>query len=186
MKQTIKEFCEAYKAKKFMNTAQGVQERIEWIKKELNVKEYLPFTTKREIAEMVVEQNIEAVDGIKKYKSIDAYIGFIMASIVAHTDLECGSDPIADYDLLAESGLLPQIVTMFQASHNEIDILLKMALASELEDNNTNVLIGHFLDAILNKVEGLSGMINGVVGGLDVKEMFNDENLAKIIGFLNK
>lgn len=183
---TILEFVQNYKNKNFMNTPQGVQDRIEWIKKELEVKEYIPFNTKREIAEMVVERNIEVVDGIKKYKSIDAYIGFIMASIVAHTNLECSSDPIADYDLLAESGLLPQIVSMFQESHNEIDILLKMHLAAELEDNNTNVLIGHFLDAILKKVEGLSGALNGALGNLDLKEIFNEENIANIVGFLNK
>ena len=180
------DFCSAYKAKSFMNTPQGVQERIEWIKKELGAKEYIPFMTKREIAEMVVEQNIAVVDGIKRYDAIGAYIGFVVASIAAHTTLEFSDDPIADYDLLAESGLLPQIVAMFQESHNEIDILLKMALAAELEDNNTNVLIGHFLDSILKKVEGLSGMLNGTFGNLDLKEMFNDENVAKIIGLLNK
>ena len=182
----IKEFCEAYKAKNFMNTKQGIEERIEWIKKTIEIKSYIPFREKRKIAEMIVEQNINEVDGIKYYRSIDAYIGFIMASIVAHTNLECGGDPIANYDLLAENGLLSQIVTMFQESHNEIDILRKMALAEELEDNNTNVLIGHFLDAVLNKVEGLSGMIDDVVGGLDVKKILNDENVAKIIGLLNK
>ena len=182
----IKEFCDAYKAKNFMNTPQGVQERIEWIKKELGVKEYIPFNTKREVAEIVVEQNIKVVDGIKKYDAIDAYIGFIMASIVAHTNLECSNNPIADYDLLAESGLLPQIIAMFQESHNEIDVLLKMCLAAELEDNNVNVLIGHFLDGILNKVEGLSDMLNGAFGNLDLEKMFSNENVAKIVGFLNK
>ena len=179
MKQTIKKFVDAYKAKNFINTPHGDNNKAEWIRKELGVKEYIPFNTKREIAEMVVEQNIQVVDGIKKYNNIDAYIGFIMASIVAHTNLKCSNDPITDYDLLAESGLLTQIVAMFQDSHNEIDILLKMALAAELEDNNTNVLIGHFLDAVLKKVEDLSNR-------LDVKEIFNDENIANIVDFLNK
>ena len=182
----IKEFIENYKAKNFMQTPQGVQERVEWIKKELGVKSYIPFNTKREIAEMVVEQNIEVIDGIKKYNSIDAYVGFVMASIVAHTTLECSGDPIADYDLLAESGLLFQIISIFQESHDEIDALRKMALASELEDNNVNVLIGHFLDAILKKVEGLSGTLNGMFGNLDLENIFSEESMAKIVGLLNK
>lgn len=182
----ILDFVTNYKNKNFMNTPQGMQERVEWIKKELDVKEYIPFRSKRKIAEMVVEQNIKVVDGIKKYNNIDAYIGFIMASIVAHTNLECSNNPIADYDLLAESGLLAQIVAEFQGSHNEIDILLKMALAAELEDNNTNVLIGHFLDAVLKKVEGLSGVLNGVLGDLGSEDIFNEENVAKIVGLLNK
>ena len=186
MEKSIKEFCDAYKAKNFMNTSKGVQDRIEWIKKEIGVKGYVAFRTKREIAEMIVEQNIEVVDGIKKYDAIGAYIGFVVASIMAHTTLQFSDDPIADYDLLAESGLMPQIVSMFQDSHNEIDILMKMALAAELEDNNTNVLIGHFLDEILKKTEGLSVALNGTFGDLNLKEVFNNENLAKIIGFLNK
>ena len=183
---TIKAFLDAYKAKNFMNTKQGVEGRIEWIKKELDVKSYVPFRDKRKIAEMVVEQNIDVVDGIKKYNNIDAYIGLVMSSIVAHTNLECSRDPINDYDMLAESGLLPQIVSMFQESHNEIDILLKMALSEELEDNNTNVLIGHFLDAILKKAEGLSGFLSDMFGNVKLEEILNEENIAKIIGFLNK
>ena len=183
---TIIEFVQNYKNKNFMNTPQGAQERVEWIKKELKVKEYIPFMTKREIAEAVVEKNIQVVDGIKKYDAISAYIGLVVASIMAHTALEFSDNPIEDYDLLAESGLLPQIVTMFQESHNEIDILLKMALAAELEDNNVNVLIGHFLDAILEKVDGLSGVLKGFVRDLNVEDIFNNENVAKIVGLLNK
>ena len=179
---TIREFVDVYKAKNFMNTKQGVEARVEWIKKEAGVKEYIPFMTKRKIAEAVVEQNIKVVDGIKKYDSIGAYIGFVVASIVAHTTLEFSSNPIDDYDALAECRLLTQIVSIFQESHNEIDILMKMALSAELEDNNTNVLIGHFLDAVLQKLEGLSGAL----GNLDLKNMFNEENVTKIVGLLNK
>ena len=183
---TIKEFVDAYKAKSFMNNKQGVESRSEWIKKELNVKSYVPFMTKREIAEMIVAQNIYEVDGIKKYDSISAYIGLVVASIMEHTDLDFSNDPIADYDLLAESGLLPQIVEMFQESHNEIDILHKMALASELEDNNPGALIGRFLDSILKKLDVATNGLNGLIGNLDIENMFSNENLAKLIGLLNK
>jgi hypothetical protein len=165
-----------------MNTAQGVSERSEWLRKELEIKTYIPFREKREIAEMIVAQNIDVVDGIKKYDNIGAYISFIMASIVAHTNLKCSEDPISDYDALAESGFLPQIVAEFQESHNEIDILLKMAVTYELEDNQPGVLIGRFLDGILKKLDGVSGLI----GNLNLNEIFNDENMTKIVGLLNK
>lgn len=182
----VKTFVDAYKAKNFMNTKQGVEARIEWIKKELAIKNYIPFMEKRKIAEMVVDQNINVVDGIKKYNTIDAYIGFVMASIVAHTNLKCSGNPIEDYDLLAESGLLPQIVAEFHESHNEIDMLLKMAVAYELEDNQPGALIGRFLDGILNRLDGVSGMLKDIVGDLNIEEIFNNENIAKIVGFLNK
>lgn len=183
---TIQEFVEAYKAQKFTSTPQGLNEKAEWIREQLGVKKYIPFMEKRKIAEMIVEQNIEVIDGLKKYDNISAYISFIMASIIAHTSLECGDDPVADYDLLAESGLLSQIVAEFQESHNEIDILLKMAVAYELEDNQPGALIGRFLDGVLQKLDGASGVLKEIVGNLDLKEMFNEENVAKIVGFLNK
>ena len=39
----ITEFIENYKAKKFMLTNKGAEEMIEYLKKELAIKEYLPF-----------------------------------------------------------------------------------------------------------------------------------------------
>lgn len=186
----IAEFVTNYKNKRFMNTKTGPDERSEYLKKELGIKTYIPFRTKRELAETVVEQNIDVVDGIKKYDSINGYIGFIVASIMAHTNLEWGDDPVADYDLLAESGLLPQIVAEFQGSHDECDILLKMALAMEFEDNNVNVLVGHFLDGVLKKLDGLSEGLKEKIEKLDLKDVLgadiNKEDLVKLIGLLDR
>ena len=53
--KTIKEFVEAYKAKTFMLTKNGVDEKIEYIKKELELKEYVPFADKRELCSAVIE-----------------------------------------------------------------------------------------------------------------------------------
>ena len=188
--KTIKEFCEAYKAKRFMVIKNGTDEKSEWLRKELAIKTYIPFREKRKIAEMIVAQNIEEVDGIKKYDDINSYVSLVVASIVAHTNLEFGKDVIADYDLLAESGLLPQIIAEFQGSHEEIGILLKMAIASELEDNNVNVLVGRFLDNILKKLDGVVDGVKNMVGNVDLKELlgmnFKEEDLAHLKGFLDK
>mgnify|MGYP003292700808 CR=1 FL=1 len=178
----IGEFVKTFTEKKIINTKINEHAVSDYLKKELEIKTYIPFREKRKIAEMVVEQNIEVINGIKKYKNIDAYIGFIMASVVAHTNLECSDNPIEDYDLLAESGLLLQIVAEFQESHNEIDILLKMLVAYELEDNQPGALIGRFLDGILKKLDDVSEFL----GGIDLKETFSEENMAKIVGLLNK
>ena len=186
MKNTVKNFVDAYKAKNFMISRNGTDEKSEWLRKELEIKEYIPFKTKREIAEMIVEQNIEVVDGIKKYDSISGYVSLVVASISAHTNLEWSTDPVSDYDLLAENGLLPLIIAEFQGSHSELDIILKMALEIELEDNKTNVLIGHFLDNVLKKLDGLSGVLNGVLGNVDLEKILSNENIAKIVGILNK
>lgn len=185
----VKEFCEAYKAKNFMNTKQGTEERIAWIKKELEVKDYIPFMEKRKIAEMVVGQNIEVVDGIKKYDSISGYVSLIVASMMAHTNLKF-EDPVADYDMLAESGLLPHVIAQFQSSHDEIDLLRKMVLDMELEDNYTNALVGRFLNKISGILDGVLEAVKDKFEDFDMKNIFGadfkEEDLAKLTGFLNK
>lgn len=186
----INEFVENYKAKRFMNTKQGMDERVEWIRKELGVKSYISFRDKRKIAEMIVAQNIKEVDGIKKYDSIDGYVSLVVASIAAHTNLEFGADPVADYDLLAESDLLPMIITEFKGSHDEIDLILKMALAMELEDNNVNTLIGHFLNKISGMLDGVVDAVKDKFGDFDLSDVlgadFKEEDLAQLKGFLDK
>lgn len=185
----VHDFIENYKAKKFMNTKQGVDERAEWIRKELEVKTYIPFKKKRQIAEMVVAQNINEADGIKKIDTINQYIGFIVAMLTAHTNLEFSQDPVADYDLLAESGLLSQIIAEFQESYTECDVILKMALAMELEDNNINVLVGRFLDNILKKLDGVGEALKSKLDNFDIEDLLGDikqEDLAQLKGFLDR
>jgi len=183
---TIKEFVDAYKAKRFMISKDGAKERAEYLKKELEIKEYISFREKRQIAEMIVAQNISEVDGIKKYDSIDGYVSLIVASIAAHTNLQFSDDPVADYDLLAENGFLMEVVSQFKGSHDEIDIILKMALASELEDNNVNVLVGRFLNEVSGTLDVLKEKLEKfdpqAVFGADIKK----EDLAKFSSFLNK
>ena len=186
----ILDFVTNYKNKNFMNTKLGVEERIEWIKNELEIKSYIPFNEKRKIAEMIVNENIKEVDGIKKYDSIDGYIAFIAKSIMAHTNLEFGDHLIDDYDLLAESGLLPHIIAQFQGSHDEIGLLRKMVLDMELEDNNISVLVGRFLNKVSGGLDGLLEVAKNKFGDFDMRNIFgsdiNDEDLTKLIGIVNK
>jgi hypothetical protein len=188
--KTIKEFCDAYKAKKFMIAKSGVDERAEWIRNQLEIKEYIPFREKRTIAEMIVAQNISEVDGIKKYDSIDGYVSLIVASIAAHTNLVFSSDPVADYDLLAESGLLMDIISEFEGSHQEIDLLLHMALDMEMEDNEISAIVGRFLNKISEALDDIVDAAKDKFENFDLQNIlgadFNKEDLAKLSGFLDK
>ena len=186
----ILEFVNKIKEDKVENTKLAPEAVSTYLKKELEIKSYIPFRTKREIAEMVVKKNTTEVDGIKKNDAIDQYISFVVAMITAHTSLEFGEDPVADYDLLAESGLLPQIIAEFKESYDECDILLKMALAMELEDNNMNVLVSRFLNNILQKLDIVGEVLKEKLGDFDLKNIlgadFKQEDLAKLSGFLDK
>ena len=179
-----------YKEKKVANTQIKPNAVSEYLKQTLEIKEYIPFKNKREIVEMVVAQNTRFIDGIKRNDAIGQYVSFVVAMLIAHSNLEFEKDPVTDYDLLAESGLLPLIINEFKADYSECDILLKMALASELEDNNIEVLIGRFLDKILNKIDNFGNALKDKIGSFNPKDVFgadfNEEDLAKISGFLNK
>ena len=185
----INEFIEKYKNAKVQNTKVNPNAVSEYLQKELEIKSYVPFRDKRKIADMIVEQNIDEKDGIKKYDSINAYIGLVVAAISTHTNLAFGADPVADYDLLAESGLLPKLISELQQDYNECEVVLKMAVAMELEDNNINVLIGHFLDKIIKKLDGFEETLKEKFKDFDLNDVLGDfkqEDLAKLSGFLDK
>lgn len=186
----ITTFVENYKAKKFITVKQGVNGKSEWIRSQLEIKDYIPFKKKREIAEMIVFKNISEVDGIKKYDSINGYIGLIVASIMAHTNLEWSADPIADYDLLAESGLLMDIISEFEGSHAEIDLLLHMTLDMAMEDNELNAIVGRFLNKISGTLDEIIDVVKDKFGDFDLKSILGEdikpEDLAKLTGLLDK
>lgn len=187
---TIQNFIENYGNAKVLNTKINPNAVSEYLRKELEIKTYIPFREKRKIAEMIVAQNIKEVDGIKKYDDIDGYVSFIVASLKIHTNLEFSSDPIADYDTLAENGLLPQIIAEFQGSHDEIDLLRKMALEMELEDNNVNALVGRFLNKISGLLDGVLDTFKDKFEDFDLKDVlggdFKQEDIAQLMGFLDK
>jgi hypothetical protein len=176
---TIAEFVQEFQTKKIMNTKIEPNAVANYIKKTLEIKTYLPFEQKRAIAETIVKENTEIIDGVKKNNSINQYLSFVMSMIIGHTNLTVSDNPAEDYDLLAESGLLSAIIAEFQESYNETDVLVKMTLASELEYNNVGFILGRFLDGILNKLESAAEVIKKTTDNV------NDEDLAKLRGFLN-
>ena len=186
----VVEFIKCFQDKKIMNSKATPNAVKEYIMKTLEVKTYLPFNQRRKIAELIVSENTKEVDGIKRHNSIDAYISFIVHMLTAHTNLEFSNNPVEDYDLLSSSGLLQPIIETFQNSYNECDVLLKMTLELTLEDNNVNVLVGHFLNKILEMLDGVGGALKEKFDGFDPKSILGaditKEDLAELSGFLDK
>lgn len=169
----VQEFVEKFKKERIANTKTDNTIVDSFIKKELEVREYVPFKEKRAIVELLVLKNIEVVDGVKKHDAISGYVSFVSAMLVAHTNLELSENPVADYDVLSENKLLAPIIETFRTSYDECDVLLKMALAQELEDNNINMLFGRFLNNISEKVDELSEVL---------KSTMSNENLSALLG----
>lgn len=186
----ISEFIDNFNNKKIVNTKINEHAVSDYLREVLEIKTYIPFREKRAVVEMVVAQNITEEDGIKRSDSINQYVSFVTAMITLHTNLEFSEDPVTDYDLLAESGLLSQIIAEFKTSYDECDILLKMALAMELEDNNINVLVGKFLNVVLQRIDGVGGFIKDKLGDLNLKDILGQdikpEDMAKLQGLLDR
>lgn len=175
---TIIELVKEFKDRKIMNTKTNDHAVNDYLKSKITVTEYIPFMEKRLVAEMIVKENTEEVNGIKKNDAINQYVAFVIAMIQTHTDLEISKNPVADYDLLAESGLLTPIIEMFKVDYTECDVILKMCLAAELEDNSINALVGKFLSGISNMLDSVKERFEG----FDI----NEEDLAKLNSLLHR
>jgi hypothetical protein len=190
MGMTVNAFVEKFKKERIANTKTDNTIVPSFIKKELEVREYVPFKEKRAIVELLVMKSIDVVDGVKKHDSISGYVSFVAAMLTAHTNLELSDHPIADYDVLAENKLLAPIIETFRESYDECDVLLKMALASELEDNNVNMLFGRFLNGILDRLDSVGEVLKSTMGNVDINailgEHFKQEDITKLLGFLDK
>lgn len=186
----VVDFLKDFNDKKIQNTKINENAVGEYLQKTLEIKKYIPFKIKRGAVEIVVAQNTYWDDGIKRHDIFDAYIGFVVSMLSLHTNIEFSEDPVADYDLLAESGLLPQIIAEFQESYDECNVLLKMARDTELEDNNINVAVSRFLNGILTKLDSVGEVLKETLGNVNIADIlgdkFNEKDLAQLKGFLNK
>jgi hypothetical protein len=164
MKQTIIELCESYNAKRFMNTKQGVDERVEWIKKELGVKEYLPFAEKRELCKVVLDASCTKEDGLVKVDSVTRYIIFTLSVLSRYTTLEFSSgedaeyDSLDEYDMLCESHLLDIIIAVLGDEYTACNNMLNMMMDDIMTNNNTvEAVLGHALGKVSDSLDDLIG-----------------------------
>lgn len=161
---TIKEFVEAYATKRFMNTKQGVDERVEWIKKELGVKEYVPFAEKRELCKAVLDACCTKKDGLVKVDSVTRYIIFTISVISRYTNLEFSSgedveyDSLDEYDMLCENHLLDIILAVIGDEYAACNNMLNMMMDDIMTNNNTvEAVLGHALGKVSDSLDDLIG-----------------------------
>lgn len=183
---TVIELVQNFKNNRITNTKNNPNAISDYLKSKITITEYIPFMEKRLIAETIVKENTKEVNGIKKNDAINQYVAFVIAMIQTHTDLEISNNPVADYDLLSESGLLTPVIDMFKTDYTECDIVLKMALASELEDNSINALVGKFLSGISNMLDSFKERLEGFDASDFLGENFNKEDLAKLSSLLHR
>ena len=187
---TIQEFIQDFKAKKIVNNKLNEHAVEDYIKETLQVKSYIPLWDKQEIAKAIIDKSIKVVDGYKVVDSSKQFLSFIMAMLIAHTNLEIG-DAYADYDALCEAGLLDTIVGTFQRDYSECETVLKMLVSDELQTNTTPAIVAQFLDKIVQKLEDFSDVLSDKFDEVNVSDLLsglnlNVESTDSIKEFLNK
>lgn len=189
-KITVVEFVNEFKEKKIMNTKVEPNAVENFIAEKLEITPYISFTDKRKIAEMVINQNITEEGSVLKIDSVSEFIGFIMAMLAAHTNLNFRSNPTEDYDLLSESGLLEYIIATFKKDFDECNALLQMVRNDVLADNSLSVVVAKFFDGISEKLDGVGDTLKGVVEKIDLDKLIglglNEKEMDGLKKLLNK
>ena len=171
----VYEFIEEFKEKKIMNSKLNEHAISDYIKKELEIKDYVPFAEKRELCANVLNAcNKKDDSGLIKVDSVSRYIVFTLSIITKYTNLEFSSgedtefDSLDEYDMLCQSGLLNPILDVIGVEYTTCNNILNMMMADIEANNNTieNVVasvlgniggsIDDFITVLADKVESLN------------------------------
>lgn len=188
---TIKEFVENYKAKHFMVTKNGVDEKIEYLRKELELKEYIPFADKRELCAAVIEACCTKEDGLVKIDSVTRYIIFTISVISKYTALEFNSgeeyDSLDEYDMICESGLLNTILALIGDEYATCNNILNMMMEDVIANNNTvEAVLGHNLAKVSDSLDDLIGAFADKVEEMELDlSKIDIDKLDKLKGLLD-
>lgn len=174
----VKEFCDSYKAKVFAKTKNGIDEKVEYLKTNLDVKDYIPFADKRELCTAVIDACCTKDGGLIKVDSVSRYIVFTISVISAYTALEFSSgeeyDSLDEYDMLCEAGLLNPILALIGDEYATCNNMLNMMMEDVIANNNTvEAVLGHELGK-------LSVSLDSVIDTLKDKVEKMELNLSQL------
>lgn len=146
------------------------------MEKELQVKKYLPIEEKKLIAQGIIYECTEQVDGVVKVDSVQRYLSYVKYMILRHTNLEYTSE---DYDQLCSSELLEEIIKCFDKDANECTRILDLMMSDYLRENSMEFIIGKFLN-------GIAEMLSNKLDEFDLNSVIpKDVDKEKLVSFLN-
>ena len=172
----VREFVDAYKAKRFVMTKNGVEDMVEYLKKELEIVEYIPFADKRELCKNVLDAcNVRGNDGLVKIDSVSRYIIFTISIISKYTNLEFSSgedeehDSLDEYDMLCQNRLLNPILSVIGEEYEACNNLLNMMMDDVIANNNTvEAVLGHALGKVSDALDDLIGTFADKVAEMEL------------------
>lgn len=187
----VSEFVKNFIDKKVMNTAINQNAVSDYLKKELEVKDYVPFAEKRDLCARVLEAcNTKDDSGLVKVDSISRYILFTIAIISKYTNLEFSSDeeeidPLDEYDMLCQNNLLNPILDIIGGEYVTCNNMLNMMMDDIVSNNNTvenvvGTVLGKFSDSLDKLVSALANKVESM--DLDLSQI----DIDKYSGLIEK
>ncbi len=176
----VQNFIDDFKSSKVVNSQIKPNAVGEYIKKTLEVKDYVPFAEKRELCAQVLNAcNTKDDSGLIKVDSVSRYIIFTLSIISKYTNLEFSSgedeiDSLDEYDMLCQADLLNPILDVIGAEYTTCNNMLNMMMEDIMTNNNTieNVVgavlgklgdsIDDFITVISDKVESMNLDLNQI------------------------
>lgn len=148
---------------------------------ELNVQKYLPIEQKKLIANGIIYECTENVDGFIKVDSVQQYLSYVKFMIQYHTNLEYTHE---DFDVLCsveyrDTDLMTAIFDAFRKDADQCSEILTLMINDYVQDNSMEFIASRFLHQI---AEILSNQLNQ----LNIEAMLpSDFDANKLAKFLN-
>lgn len=116
----------------------------------LQIKTYLPMKEKKAVAQLIINESTDEVDGVIKLDSIQQYLSYVKYMILLHTNLEYSDE---DYDTLCyteymDSNLLNAIMSHFGPDAEECSRILNLMLDDYMRENSIEYTVGRFLNGL--------------------------------------
>ena len=158
------------------------------MEKELQVKKYLPIEEKKLIAQGIIYECTESVNGVVKVDSVQQYLSYVKYMILRHTNLEYTQ---ADYDKLcsmeySDSSLLNTIFDCFSEDAKECSKILNFMINDLMQDNSINFVVAKFLNNLSLQLETIMNNLNEKTKELGLDTIVpNNIDLNQIKRFLD-
>ena len=185
----ITEFIQEFKDERIQNSKVNPNAVSEYIKKVLEVKDYIPFIEKQSVAQIVLESCAHISDGIITIDSVQKYIIFTITVLATYTNLEFNGDEtdLDAYDLLCaytvgDETLLDAIIKTFEKEYSRCNDILNLMTVDLMAENNIEKQVGKFLSGLSKKIENLGDLfINNMSNIPESLSQLDIDKLADVI-----
>ena len=187
----VKSFIEKFNQDKVMNSRIAPDAVSNYLKKELEIKDYVSFAEKRELCASVLNAcNTKDDNGLIKVDSVSRYIIFTLSIITKYTNIEFSSgedsefDSLDEYDMLCQSGLLNLILDVIGTEYTTCNNILNMMMA-DIESNNNTVenVVATVLGRLGGSIDNLIAVLADKVESLNLD--LNQIDINKYKGILD-